>query len=64
MDEPVEKMVKQFAMMNASPSTCVRMLHRMDDPLYDKQNVANIFNKVKKGVLEGKGVDTSSTKAK
>jgi hypothetical protein len=27
MDEHVEKMVKQFTMMNASPSTCVRMLH-------------------------------------
>jgi hypothetical protein len=63
MDEHVEKMVKQFAMTNASPSTCVRMLHRMDDHLYDVQNVANIYNKAKKGLLEEKGVDTSSTKA-
>jgi hypothetical protein len=63
MDEHVEKMVKQFAMMNASPSTCVRMFHRMDDRLYDVQTVANIFNTVKKGLLEEKGVDTSSTKA-
>jgi hypothetical protein len=35
MDEHVEEMVKQFAMTNSSPSTCVRMLHRMDDRLYD-----------------------------
>jgi hypothetical protein len=63
MDEHVEKMVKQFAMTNASPSTCVRMLHRMDDHLYDVQTVANVFNKAKKGLLEEKGVDTSSTKA-
>jgi hypothetical protein len=63
MDEHVEKMVKQFAMMNYSPSTCVRMLHRMDDRLYDAQTVANIFNKAKKSLLEEKGVDTSSTKA-
>jgi hypothetical protein len=63
MDEYVEKMVKQFAMMNASPSTCVRMLHRMDDCRYDVQTVANIFNKAKKGLLEEKGLDTSSTKA-
>jgi hypothetical protein len=63
MDEQIEKMVKQFAMMNASPSTCVRMFHRMDDRLYDVQTVANIFNKAKKGLLEEKGVDTSSTKA-
>jgi hypothetical protein len=42
MDEHVEKMVKQFAMMNASPSTCVRMFHRMDDRLYDVQTVADI----------------------
>jgi hypothetical protein len=63
MDEHVEKMVKQFAMMNSSPSTCVRMLHRMDDHLYDVQTDANIFNKAKKSVLEEKGVDTSSTKA-
>jgi hypothetical protein len=63
MDEHVEKMVKQFAMTNASPSTCVRMLHRMDDHLYDVQTVSNIFNKAKKSLLEENGVDTSSTKA-
>jgi hypothetical protein len=63
MDEHVEKMVKQFAMTNASPSTCFRMLHRMDDRLYDVQTVSNIFNKAKKSLLEEKGVDTSSTKA-
>jgi hypothetical protein len=63
MDEHAKKMVKQFAMTNASPSTCVKMLHRMDDHLYDVQTVANIFNKAKKGVLEEKGVDTSSTKS-
>jgi hypothetical protein len=45
MDEHVEKMVKQFAMMNSSPSTCVRMLHRMDDRFYDVQTVSIIFNK-------------------
>jgi hypothetical protein len=53
----------QFAMTNASHSTCVRMLHRMDERLYDVQTVANIFNKAKKGLLEENGVDTSSTKA-
>jgi hypothetical protein len=63
MDEHVEKMVKQFAMMNSSPSTCVRMLHRMDDRLYDVQTVANIFNKAKMSLLEEKGVDMSSMKA-
>jgi len=63
MDEHVEKMVKQFAMTNSSPSTCVRMLHRMDDRLYDVQTVANIFNNAKKSLLGEKGVDTSSTKA-
>jgi hypothetical protein len=63
MDEHVEKMVKQFAMMNSSPSTCVRMLHRIDDRLYDVQTVANIFNKAKKSLLEENGVDTSSMKA-
>jgi hypothetical protein len=63
MDEHVRKMVKQFAMTNASPSTCVRMLHRMEDRLYDVQTIANIFNKAKKCLLEEKGVDTSSTKA-
>jgi hypothetical protein len=63
MDEHVEKMVKQFAMTNASPSTCVRMLHRMDDRVYDVQTVAQIFNKAKKSLFEEKGVDTSSTKA-
>jgi hypothetical protein len=63
MDEHVEKMVKQFAMTNSSPSTCVRMLYRMDDRLYDVKTVANIFNKAKKILLEEKGVDTSSTKA-
>jgi hypothetical protein len=63
MDEHVEKMVKQFAMTNSSPSTCVRMLHRIDDRLYDVQTVANIFNKANKSLFEEKGVDTLSTKA-
>jgi hypothetical protein len=58
MDKHVEKMVKQFAMTNSSPSTCLRMLHRMDDRLYDIQTVANIFNKAKKSLLEEKGVGT------
>jgi hypothetical protein len=56
MDEHVEKMVKQFAMTNSSPSTCVRMLHRMGP-------VTNIFNKAKKSLLEEKRIDTSSAKA-
>jgi hypothetical protein len=63
MDEHVEKMVKQFAMKNSSPSTCVRMLHRMDDRLNDVQTIADIFNKAKKSLLEEKGVDMSSKKA-
>jgi hypothetical protein len=63
MDEHVEKIVKQFAMMNFPPSTRVQMLHRMDGRLYDVQNVANIFNKATKSLLEEKGADTSSMKA-
>jgi hypothetical protein len=63
MDEHVEKMVKQFAMTNSSPSTCVQMLHRMDDRLYDVQTVATVFNKVNKSLLEEKGVDMLSTKS-
>jgi hypothetical protein len=63
MDEHVDKMVKQFAMTNSSPSTYVWMLHRMDDRLYDVQAFANIFNKANKTLLEEKGVDTLSTKA-
>jgi hypothetical protein len=63
MDEHVEKMMKQFAMTNSSPSTCVRMLHRMDDRFCDVQTVANIFNKEKNILLEENGVDTSTTKA-
>jgi hypothetical protein len=45
MDEHVEKIVKQFAMTNSSPYTCVRMLQMMDDHLYDVQTIVNIFNK-------------------
>jgi hypothetical protein len=63
MDEHVEKMVKQFAMTNSSPSTCVRMLHRMYDRLYDVHTIVNIFNTAKNSLLEENGVDTSSTKA-
>jgi hypothetical protein len=63
MDDHVEKMVVQFSMTNTSPSTCVIMLHSMDDRLYDVQTVGNIFNKAKKGLLEEKGVETSSTKS-
>jgi hypothetical protein len=63
MDEHVEKMVKQFAMVTSSPSTCVLMLHRMDDRLHDVQHVANMFNKANKSLLEEKGVDTSTMKA-
>jgi hypothetical protein len=48
----MEKMVKQFAMTNSSPSTCVWMLHRMDGHLYDVQTVDNIFNKANKSMLD------------
>jgi hypothetical protein len=63
MDEHMEKMVKHFAMTEFSLSMCVRMLHRMDNRLYDVQTVANIFNKVKKILFEEKGVDIYSTKS-
>jgi hypothetical protein len=52
MAKHVEKMVKQFAIANSSPSNCVWMLHRMDVHLYDVQTVANISNKAKKSLLE------------
>jgi hypothetical protein len=52
MDEHVEKMVKQVAMTNSSPSTYVRMLHRIDDRLFDVHTVAKIFNKAEKIFLE------------
>jgi hypothetical protein len=39
MDEHVEKMVQQFAMTIFLPYTCVRMLHWMDDRLYDIQTI-------------------------
>jgi hypothetical protein len=64
MDEHMDKMLKQFAMTNSSPSTCVRMLHMMDDRLYDVvQTFAKIFNRAKKSLLDKKGVDTTSTKS-
>jgi hypothetical protein len=63
IEEQVEKMVKQFEMTNSYTSTCLGMLHRIDDRLYDVQTVANIFITSKKSMLEEKGVDTSSTKA-
>jgi hypothetical protein len=66
MDEHVEKMVNQFVMTNSSPSTCVRMLHRMDDHLYDGQTkLLPIYSIRQRRVrlLEEKGVDTSSMKA-
>jgi hypothetical protein len=63
MDEHVEKMVKQFAITNSSPPTYVRMLHRMDDRLYDVKNIANVLNKENKSLLEEKGVGMTSTKS-
>jgi archaellum biogenesis ATPase FlaH len=63
MNEHVEKIVKQFAMTNSSPSTYVQMLHRMDDYSYDVQTIANILNKANMSLLEEKGVGMSSTKA-
>jgi hypothetical protein len=63
MDKHMEKIAKQFAMTNSSPSACIRMFHRMDDRLYDVQTVSNIFNNTKKNLLEEKGVDKTSTKA-
>jgi hypothetical protein len=59
MDEHVEKMVKKFAMTNASLSTYVRMFHWMDDHLYDVQSITSIFNNTKKSLLEEEGVETS-----
>jgi hypothetical protein len=44
-------MVNEFAKTNSAPSTCVRMLHRMDDSLYDVQTAADIFNKTNTSLL-------------
>jgi hypothetical protein len=63
VDEHMENMVKQFTMTHSSLSTCVWMLHMMDNCLYDVQTVANICNKAKTSLLEEKGADTTSTKA-
>jgi urease gamma subunit len=61
MDGHVQKMLKKFAMTNSSPSTCVRILHRVDNHLHDVQTIANIFNNAKKSLLEENVVDTKST---
>jgi hypothetical protein len=63
LDNNVEKMIKDFEVVNAKPSTASRLLHHMDDRVYDPKAISNVVAKAKKTRLSERGIETKAVSA-
>jgi hypothetical protein len=59
----MEKMSKDFEVVNVKPSTAPRLLHQMDDRVYDPKAISNVVSKAKKMWLSERGIDTKAASA-
>jgi uncharacterized protein YlbG (UPF0298 family) len=48
LDSHVVKMLKDFEVANVKPSTASRVLHQMDDCVYDQKAISNVIVKAQK----------------
>jgi uncharacterized protein YlbG (UPF0298 family) len=64
LDKNVEKMTKDFEVANVKPSTASRLLHQMDNRIYDpKAIISNVVAKANKTWLSERGIDTNAASA-
>jgi hypothetical protein len=48
IDKNVQKMINDFEVANVKPTTVFRLLHQMEDPVYDPKAISNVTAKVQK----------------
>jgi hypothetical protein len=56
-------MIKDFEVANVNPSTASRLLHQMEDRVYDPKAISNIIAKAHKTWLSDRGINTRATSA-
>jgi hypothetical protein len=63
IDKNVQKMIKDFEVDNVNPSTTSRLLHQMEDHVYDPKALSNIKAKAQKTWLSYRGINTRAASA-
>jgi hypothetical protein len=59
----VQKMIKYFEVANVNPSTASRILHQMEDRVYDPKAISNVIAKAQKTWLPDRGINTRDASA-
>jgi hypothetical protein len=48
INKNVQKMIKDFKVVNAKPPTASHLLHQMEDRVYDTKAISNVIAKAQK----------------
>jgi uncharacterized protein YlbG (UPF0298 family) len=64
LDKNVEKISKDFKVVNVKQSTAYRLLHQMDDRVYNPKAISNVVAKAKQTWLLERGIDTKAASAR
>jgi hypothetical protein len=63
IDKNVQKMIKDFEVVNIKPSTASHLLHQMEDRVYDLKAIYNVIAKAQKTWLSDRGINTRAASA-
>jgi hypothetical protein len=63
IDKNVQKMIKDFEVANVKPYTSYRLLHQMEDCVYDPKAISNVIDKAQKTWLSYRGINTRAASA-
>jgi hypothetical protein len=63
IDKNVQKMINDFKVANVKPSIASRLLHQMEDRVYDPKAISNIIAKAQKTWLSDMGINTRAASA-
>jgi uncharacterized protein YlbG (UPF0298 family) len=63
INKNVQKMINDFEVANVNPSTASRLLHQMEDRVYDPNAISNIIAKAQKTWLSDRGINTRAASA-
>jgi hypothetical protein len=63
IDNNMQKMIKDFEVANVKPSTASRLLHQMEDHVYDPKAISSIIAKAQKTWLSDRGINTKAASA-
>jgi hypothetical protein len=63
IDKNMQHMIKDFEVANIKPSTASRLLHQMEDHVYDPKAISNVIAKAQKTWLSDRGINTRAASA-